>query len=174
MPMLATPTRRLYRGMGTIPVGAPCYDPSHDPGKDHCVNWFSSLFSNTGVYTCNPAEVACSQNGPATVQPLTQPRSTALAPGLPVGYDPNTGLVDPSNTTGATQQGGDIAAAFTPDASSVSNPPWYCTVLGIGCDSSAPPIDWTKYLLIGGGILAAVVFLGAAGGTSFGRIVTRR
>jgi hypothetical protein len=90
---------------------------------------------------------------PGAAPPNLAPINTALTPGVPVGYDPTTGQVDPSNTTGATEQPTpeQIAAAWQNVRASLPDQPvsWWCSNIGIGC---------AKGITAGG--IAAVLGLG--------------
>jgi len=72
--------------------------------------------------------------------PVPQPSGAAVSPGLPAGYDPTTGAVDPANAAGATQSGADYGSsviAGLPNVPPPSTPPpgpsgnsWLCTTFG--------------------------------------------
>jgi hypothetical protein len=135
------------RGCGAISlnpaglsVGDPCFDPSYSPTYTHCMNPVVSLFDPGGTSQCSAAELACLNGAKpptyaASAITLTPQLSAALAPGLPAGYDPTTGLVDASNTTGETvpPSQSDIQAALTgqlPDVPAVApSAPWSSTWL---------------------------------------------
>jgi hypothetical protein len=74
----------------------------------------------------------------------------ALTPGLPVGFDPNTGLIDSSNTTGETQNPIPGTAYGT------------VNVPGVAADSTSQQLSdlWNNYgsLIVAGGV--AIVGLG--------------
>ena len=143
--------------LGDITVDSPCYDTSHDPGVSHCgTPWL--CFLEPGVScNCTAKEQQCNDYGPPPIT-LTPALSQATSPGLPVGYNPETGTVSPENTTGAT------APPATDYATAVSGqlppPPcagesWSCTYLGVGCvDSSCGP-GFTTMLIFGGVVLMA-------------------
>lgn len=111
-PMVAPPPpapRRGLRGLGaavnfSVSPGDSCYDPSHSPGETHYRLWFPGMSS---------AETSCisgatpGSTGQASIV-LAYPEQ--LTPGLPVGFDPNTGLIS-DNVTGETVPK-DFASAF--------------------------------------------------------------
>jgi hypothetical protein len=136
-------TRKGCAGLGanwtfSVSPGDPCYDPSHDNGQTHYRHWFPGL---------SAAEGACLAGNNAII--LTNP--AALTPGLPVGYDPTTGAIDPSNTTGDTvlPTQADIQSAFSgllPNPSSAADTSFWAT--------------WGMPLAILGGAVALYVFAG--------------
>lgn len=148
-------------GLGTsgpIAPSSPCYDPSHDPGLKHCGVPFFCLLDPTATCTCSGAETNCLNYGPPPIS-LTPAVGAATSPGLPVGYDPTTGTVDPSNTTGATQVNNGYGAAI---GAQLPAPPcdgesFGCRYLGIGCvDSDCAP-GIMSMLIMGGVVVLAVV-----------------
>jgi hypothetical protein len=157
--------RVSMRGLGVaVAPGSPCYDDSHDPGETHCVTFPLNLFESDATYDCSAAEIYCVNNGAPAVT-LTPDLSSALSPGLPVGYDSATGTVADSNTTGATVPPSQTAIQSaitsqlptddtTPDCT-VESPS--CTWLGINCLNQSCAPGLTTIVLVG-----AVALLGAA------------
>lgn len=136
-------TRKGCAGLGanwtfSVSPGDPCYDTSHDNGETHYRLWFPGL---------STSEAACLAGNPAIITTNV----TALTPGLPVGYDPTTGAIDSSNTTGATvtPSQSDLQSAFAaviPDPSSVIDTSFWAT--------------WGMPLAILGGAVALYAFAG--------------
>lgn len=140
-----------------VSPGDSCYDSSHSPGETHYRLWFPGM-SN--------AETSCLAGNLAIN--LQNPQN--LTPGVPVGYNWETGQVDVSNTTGATQNPTqeDIQAAFGVLTPSVPNASasaalcaegqtqycktgnWFCDTFG-WCSSADVPWGWIG--AIGGGLL---------------------
>jgi hypothetical protein len=152
---------RRSRGMGQVNTGAYTMGGAVPPTSNPCYNpadSFAHFFGAAGA-----DENAClAQNQAGAAIILNPALSTALAPGLPAGYDPSTGTIDSSNTTGATVSQSaaiaaalqaELAAAVAPGGVSVSaNDP--CTsMIGISCLSLA---------LIAGLIVVGLAFIKGA------------
>ena len=98
--------------------------------------------------------------GPPTLAP------GSVSPGLPTGYNPDTGLIS-DNTTGATETnpysvdltGYPVASGTDASGNPITNP-WYCQYFGIGCpgETGTPTWMWAVGLTLG-----AVVLLNAFG-----------
>lgn len=130
---------------GGIAPGSQCYDSSHDPGEIHCAtfsdilnpaNWLKSMTT-----TCSQAEQDCLCSYPGLSQPT--------APGLPVGYNPATGTVAPSNTTGATAPAGTTSTLTCPSGQVLTSS-GLCvasSIAGPGGSGTPTPIDQcTQYV----------------------------
>lgn len=149
-------------GMGDFNISPTnrCYDASHDPGWTHCQLPILCLLPGT-TCACSAAEEACMAGGASPIS-LTPAVAKVTSPGLPVGYDPTTGTVDPSNTTGATvlPDPGAYGAAI---GAQLPAPPcdgesFGCRYLGIGCvDSDCAPGVMSMLIMGGVVILAAVL-----------------
>jgi hypothetical protein len=111
----------------------PCMDPArNNPFFGHFA------FMNTAHESLCWAEKGINTGAENALLLGTPAQMQALTPGLPVGYDPATGTIDPSNTSGATQQQPQsIAQAIAGDNPPIPDPaaapPWYCAYLGLGC-----------------------------------------
>lgn len=135
----------VYSMGGSIPpAGSPCYDPNAG---------FPHFF---GV--ASASENAClAQNPSAAAVVLTPALSTALAPGLPVGYDPATGTIDASNTSGATaSQSNSIAAAIQSQLVTATAPG------GAYAPSTDPCFNTIGVSCLSLGLMAGAIFLGFA------------
>jgi hypothetical protein len=134
-PQFRRPLYRRRRGVGAIGLGAawnfsvspgdPCYDATHSPGQTHYRFWFPGMSAQ---------EAGCSGQQSAIVAT----DASVFTPGLPVGYDPTTGAIDASNTTGATVPPAPYASAFTAslapglDTSGNEPFPWGAVVAAFG------------------------------------------
>lgn len=136
----------IYAMGGAIPPStSPCYNPN---------DWGPHLLNMAGA-----DENACLATNPAAAAiALNANLSNALSPGLPVGYDPSTGLVDPDNTSGATQSQGDsIAAALQAQLNAAVSPG------GVSDPAAAASASASmSLLLLGVGGLLIAGFLWAA------------
>jgi hypothetical protein len=114
--------------------------------------------------------LASQQAQQVTAPPTLAPGS--VSPGLPVGYNPQTGAVAPSNVTGQTQvtpyqatlpAGAGDQGDQTPTCDDSTFSGWLCCNLGIGCQpgqgTGTPTWVWAV-----GATLAGVVLLNALGG----------
>ena len=76
--------------------------------------------------------------------------------GLPVGYNPTTGTIAPSNTTGVTLVSpATIDVSVPTDTGDGSSLPWYCSAFGIACPGGGgtPGWMWAVGLTLGGFVL---------------------
>lgn len=90
---LASRSRAGLAGLGDVSCGvSPCGFFDNIWASDACLAWRACNAQNA------PLLNAIAPNPPA---PNLGPVLQAMVPGVPVGYDWNTGQIDPSNTTGA-------------------------------------------------------------------------
>lgn len=128
--------------------------------------WFSDFLCSTGLLT--PGSATCSAASTADSAALSTPTLApgSVSPGLPTGYNPDTGLIS-DNTTGATETnpysvdltGYPVASGTDASGNPITNP-WYCQYFGIGCpgETGTPTWMWAVGLTLG-----AVVLLNAFG-----------
>jgi hypothetical protein len=155
-------------GLGLDPSN-PCYDPERP-------SWMPAWLNDSNEQACMQAAQSSVSTAamlkqavsPSVIPTITYPTSTSTSayPGLPVGYDPMTGALE-NNPTGATvlpapgQYGADITASLTypPGGSGApaSSEPWYCQLLGLGCNNPSNSSYTWLWLLAGGAFLAIVV-----------------
>ena len=116
--------------------------------------WFSDFMCSTGLLTPNSAtcSAASAAQSAALPPPVLAPGS--ISPGLPVGYDPNTGLIS-ENTGGATQ-----VNPYSVDLTGYPNV--VSTGTGAGLVSSLAGVPGWAWAV--GVTLGAVVLLNAFGG----------
>lgn len=146
---------------GTIPpTNSPCYNPS---------DWFPHMLGYAGADENACLDLPQNQPPPPNLTPVL----TALTPGVPQGYDWNTGQVPITNTTGATtpvdptalaNAWDTVRASIPADPNSCAGESWYCTLLGIGCTnpacaSTGGTPGLTQAVLAVGAILLGIVLI---------------
>lgn len=130
---------------GSIPpVSSPCYDSNAK---------FPHFF---GVASASEnACLALNPSGAAIV--LNSDLSAGLAPGLPVGYDPATGTIDASNTSGQTvSQSSAISAAIQSQLNTAVAPG------GAFAPSTDPCFNAIGISCLSLALMGGVIFLGFA------------
>jgi hypothetical protein len=148
--------------LGLDPSNA-CYDPNRPSLLPY---WINDSTETACLQAAEGSVSAYAGFTEPTVQAptLTPTLSTVTSPGLPAGYDPTTGEIDPDNTTGATTTPTPgYAAAISQSAAAANTPaPWYCTYFDIGCGSggSTSVAPSTTLMFVLGAI--AVVGIGIA------------
>jgi hypothetical protein len=143
-----------------------CRNPPSQPIRLPKRRWNSGLGQCSTItnWLCGSSAIQSVMGTPcsqcAIPPPVLAPGSTS--PGLPVGYDPNSGLVAPSNSSGDT--------SVNPYTVIYPSNPGGSTSLFGSCDMTQ--VDWTDpstycpgtWLLIGLGAIAAVLVAGSVRG----------
>lgn len=151
------------RGLGADPSN-PCYDPNRP-------SWMPYWLNDGNETAClnaagNPVSM-WAQIQQAGVNPSFEPNPVIAqqTPGLPSGYNPQTGTVASSNTTGQTPEPPTAFASVTipsnpggSDNSGPSDTSWLCTTFGLNCASPVSGIpNWVWWA---GGVLLLGVWFG--------------
>lgn len=133
-------------------------DPCMDPSRNNPTFGHFSFMNTVSEDSCWAAK-GINTGGDALILG-TPGQSQALTPGLPVGYDPATGKIDPSNTTGATQTRSitDAIAADNPPIDDPDSQSLACSLLGIGCTDGSGTLNTLMVMAMIG--LGAYIFFG--------------
>jgi hypothetical protein len=159
---LARQTRGMSGvGFGDLAPGSPCYDGSYESGLIHCASLTDVIIS---AFTpgAAPMTTDCSDAEQACLNPL--PTITPPGgPGLPVGYNSQTGTVAGSNTTGATQPGTPASIAcpsgYTMGPGGTCYIPQCPTGFAVNASGQCVSSDACQNVI---GIPCSTVFIGAA------------
>lgn len=147
---------RRSRGMGQVNTGAYTMGGTIPPTSNPCYNPSDVFAHFFGVAAADENQcLAQNQAGAAII--LNPALSTALAPGLPIGYDASTGTVDASNTTGATDsQTAALAAALQAQLNAATAPG------GVSANSTDPCAAVIGISCISLALIAALIVVGFA------------
>ena len=135
-----------YTMGGSIPpLSSPCYNPT---------DTFAHFFGAAGA-----DENACLANNEAGAAIVLNPAlSTALSPGLPVGYDPTTGTIT-GNTTGVTESQAAAIGAAIQDQLAIATQPGGAYVPASDPCTSALGFSCTTLALIGVAVFVGFMIL---------------